>query len=617
MSKITTASMSRRSFVAGAIATSAAIAMAANSLRDPMPAFADDIPEPDEDTTGAVSGGTVSYYLTNPVGIEPYTAEENQGVEVVYNLFDTLVSWDWGNECVQPLAAESWEVNDDATQFTFHLRKDAKFHNGQPVTSKDFKYSWERNCSAATVPAPSSQGYKINMIGGANDMMAGTGTELAVECPDDYTLVVNLDAPYGDFLMQVCDPSTAPVPAGCADTDEDYQKFRVAPIGNGPFKMNGEWVDGQYIPLVRNDDYWGEKPFIDGVTFMIFSNDQTAWTEFQAGNLDFTQVPSGMFDLTRQMYGEAEKDGYLANPDHSYFSGSEISIYYILCNDFTQVPSGMFDLTRQMYGEAEKDGYLANPDHSYFSGSEISIYYILCNNKDEIMSNRDLRIAISCAINRQAICDIVFQGSRVPADNMLMPGLAAYEPGVWGYCPAEGDAALANEYFDKAGYPAAADGKRDLTITLSCNPGSSNETIMQMVQADLANYGVTANIEVQEWAAYLDACQTSNYQIGRMGWVLSTPNTYTVLNDLFYTGLANNYSGYTNPEFDAMMDAARQIPDEEERTLAYKEANGVVGEDFPVIPLMYYAHYYVASNRVHNLFLTPGSLTRLWRCWIG
>ena len=325
MSKITTVSMTRRAFVAGAVATSAAIAMAANGLREPVCAFADeDVAEPDEDTSGAVQGGTLTYYLTNPVGIEPYTAEENQGVEVVYNLFDTLVSWDWGNERVEPLAAESWEVNDDATQFTFHLRKDAKFHNGQPVTSKDFKYSWERNCSASTVPAPSSQGYKINMIGGANDMMAGTGTELAVECPDDYTLVVNLDAPYGDFLMQVCDPSTAPVPAGCADTDEDYQKFRVSPIGNGPFKMNGEWVDGQYIPLVRNDDYWGEKPFIDGVTFMIFSNDQTAWTEFQAGNLDFTQVPSGMFDLSRQMYGEAEKDGYLANPDHSYFSGSEI-----------------------------------------------------------------------------------------------------------------------------------------------------------------------------------------------------------------------------------------------------------------------------------------------------
>lgn len=249
------------------------------------------IPEPDEDVSGGVPGGTLSYYLTNPVGIEPYTAEENQGVEVVKNLYDTLVTWDWGNKRVEPLAAEGWDVNEDATQFTFYLRKDAKFHNGQPVTSADFKYSWERNCSASTVPAPSSQGYKLNMISGANEMMAGTGDSLDIECPDDYTLVVNLSAPYGDFLMQVCDCSSAPVPAGSATTDEEYQKFRVAPIGNGPFMMDGEWVDGQYISLKRFDDYWGEKPLVDGVTFMVFANDQTAWTEFQAGNLDFTQVP--------------------------------------------------------------------------------------------------------------------------------------------------------------------------------------------------------------------------------------------------------------------------------------------------------------------------------------
>lgn len=571
MSTLSTATLSRRSFVAGAIATSAAIVMAANRLCQPMSVYADeDIPEPDEDVSGGVPGGTLSYYLTNPVGIEPYTAEENQGVEVVKNLYDTLVTWDWGNKRVEPLAAEGWDVNEDATQFTFYLRKDAKFHNGQPVTSADFKYSWERNCSASTVPAPSSQGYKLNMISGANEMMAGTGDSLDIECPDDYTLVVNLSAPYGDFLMQVCDCSSAPVPAGSATTDEEYQKFRVAPIGNGPFMMDGEWVDGQYISLKRFDDYWGEKPLVDGVTFMVFANDQTAWTEFQAGNLDFTQVPSGMFELTRQTYGEAEKNGYLANPEHSYFSGSELSVYYILCN-----------------------------------------------NNDDVMKNRDLRIAISCAVNRQAICDIVFQGSRVPADNILMPGLAAYEPGAWGCCPAEGDAALAEEYFDKAGYPADSNGSRGLQLTLSCNPGSSNETIMQMVQADLAKYGVDCTIEVQEWAAYLDACQTGNYQLGRMGWVLTTPNAYTVLNDLFYSGLANNYSGYTNPEFDAMMDTARQIPDEEERTLAYKEANSLVGSDFPVIPLMYYAHYYVASNRVHNLFLNPGSVCRLSRCWLG
>lgn len=552
-----TTGLTRRAFIGGALATGAALAMAGTNTQLAMA----DEPQ---------AGGVLNYYITNPVAIEPFGAEENQGVEVMFNTFDPLCVFDWDKGEVVGLTAESWDVNDAADEFTFHIRPEAKFHNGQPVTSKDFKYAWERLVNANFKPQPSSLGYKLAQVQGADEMMNGTGTELAVECPDDLTFVVHLKAPFADFASIACERALAPVPAGCTDTEEDFQKFRVAPIGNGPFMMDGEWADGQYINLKPFADYWGEKPLLDGINFQILSSDDTAWLEYQAGNLDFLMVAAGHFNEARQMYGDAEDDGYLANPGHQYIWGDETSIYYLICN-----------------------------------------------NEDEVMSNRDLRIAISCAINRQAICDIVFQGSRVPADNILMPGLATYESGVWGYCPAEGDPALANEYFDKAGYPANADGQRDLTITLSCNPGSSNETIMQMVQADLANYGVTANIDVQEWAAYLDACQSGDYQIGRMGWVLATPNTYTVLNDLFYTGLANNYSGYSNPEFDALIDEARQIPDEEERNLAYKEANGVVGEDFPVIPLMYYAHYYVASNRVHNLFLTPGSLTRLWRCWIG
>ena len=554
------------------MATGAMIALAGGgglALADE--AAGDDVPEPDEiNTEGAVDGGSITYYLTNPVGIEPFDAEENQGVEVVSNLYDTLVTWDWGNQTIAPLAAETWEVNEDATVYTFHLREGATFHNGQPVTSADFKYSWERICRADFLPAPSSQGYKIGQVLGADEMMAGEADELAgVECPDDLTLVVTLKAPYGDFLLDCTDVASAPVPAGMAGTEEDYQSFRKAPIGNGPFMMDGEWVDGQYIKIKRFDDYWGEKPHLDGVTFQILADDQTAWMEFQASNLDFTVVPSGLFNVARDTYGVASQDGFLANP-----------------------------------GE------------QYFNGSELSIYYLLINNEDVLMSNRDLRIAVSCAINRQAICTTVFQDSRVPADNILMPGLAAYEPGAWDFCPAEGDIELAGQYFDAAGYPLGEDGKRGLSLTLSCNSGSGNEEIMQMIQADLAACGVDATVDVQEWAAYLDACSTGNFQMGRMGWVLTAPNSYSVLSDLFESGLANNYSRHANPAFDEAISAACQIADEEERTQAYKDANAIVAEDFPVAPLMYYTHYYVASSRVHNLFLNPGTVARLNRCWV-
>ncbi len=575
-----TTTMSRRSFVRGAMATGAMIALAAGgtaALADETDEASsgdeegEDVPEPDEITDEEpVEGGTLNFYLTNPTGIEPFDTEENQGVEVASNLFDTLVTWDWGNQTIAPLAAESWEVNDDATVYTFHLRQDATFHNGQPVTSADFKYSWERICRADFTPAPSSQGYKVEQIKGATEMLNGQADELeGVECPDDYTIVVTLRAPYGDFLLDMTDISSAPIPQGMGGPD-DYQSFHVAPVGNGPFMMDGQWVDGQYIQLKRYDGYWGEVPHIDGINYMIYADDTTAWTEFQAGNLDFTIVPSGMFEMARQTYGEATQDGYLANP-----------------------------------GE------------QYFTGSELSIFYLLMNNEDELLSNKDLRIAVSCAINRQAICTTVFQGTREPADNVLMPGLAAYEAGAWDFCPAEGDQELAAEYFDKAGYPLGDDGRRGLSLTLSCNSGSSNENIMQMIQADLDACGVDATVDVQEWATYLDNCQNGDFQCGRMGWVLTAPNAYSVLNDLFHSTSPNNYSRHYNDEYDEAIDAACQIADEDERNQAYKDCNAIVAEDFPIAPLMYYTHYYVASSRVHNLFLNPGTVTRLNRCWLS
>ena len=117
--------MSRRAFVRGAMATGAMIALAGGSLTaladeggegsDGDAPSGDDVPEPDEvDASGAVDGGSLGFYITNPVGIEPFDTQENQGIAVASNLFDTLVTWDWGNQTIAPLAAESWEVNEDA-----------------------------------------------------------------------------------------------------------------------------------------------------------------------------------------------------------------------------------------------------------------------------------------------------------------------------------------------------------------------------------------------------------------------------------------------------------------------------------------------------------------------
>ena len=552
-----TTGLTRRAFIGGALATGAALAMAGTNTQLAMA----DEPQ---------AGGVLNYYITNPVAIEPFGAEENQGVEVMFNTFDPLCVFDWDKGEVVGLTAESWDVNDAADEFTFHIRPEAKFHNGQPVTSKDFKYAWERLVNANFKPQPSSLGYKLAQVQGADEMMNGTGTELAVECPDDLTFVVHLKAPFADFASIACERALAPVPAGCTDTEEDFQAFRVAPIGNGPFMMDGEWADGQYINLKPFADYWGEKPLLDGINFQILSSDDTAWLEYQAGNLDFLMVAAGHFNEARQMYGDAEDDGYLANPGHQYIWGDETSIYYLICN-----------------------------------------------NEDEVMSNRDLRIAISYAVDRQAICDTALQGTRSPATNMLAVGVPGSVEGGWIYTSPTKDVDKANEYFDKAGYPANADGKRDLTLTFSSNTGSSNEQILQMVMADLEACGVTCELNLQEWAAYIDSLQSMDYQIGRLGWTIQVPYADGVLQPLFYTGSGDNNSGYSNPDFDAALDYARTVVDSDERIKAYQDANAIVAEDMPVIPMFNYCHTYLTSGRVNNFFYSPSGYITMTKCWLS
>ena len=564
-----TSGLTRRAFVAGS-AVAAAMLLADAQLQAPV-ALADDSASydgVDADDSQAVQGGTLKWFVISPAGIEPFSTSENNGCMVSYALFDTLTAMDGADGKVTPLAAESWDVSDDATTFTFHLRQGATFHNGNPVTSKDFKYAWERICRHDFKPSPSTQGSLLQMVKGAADMLAGNASELGVECPDDYTLVVHLEQPFADFPMVVSHPSTAPVQAGCTDTEEDLQAFRVHTVGNGPFEMDGDWTDGQYINVKRYDGYAGKKPNIDAINFQIFKDEESAWTEFQAGNLDFTLIPNGQFGVATQMYGIAGEDGNLVNP------GAQV-----------------------------------------LSGTETTVYCIICNLEDGVMSNKDLRIALSYAINRSAICSTVLENSRVPASDFLPPTLAGWQENGWDHCPAESDADKASEYFEKAGYPLK-DGKRDLTITLSTNSGSGNEDIFTMIQADLAACGVTANIETQEWAAYLDSLTAGSYQVGRMGYTADAPSSYSFMQDAFFKGAGSNYSKYDNPDFEQALNDAAAETDEDKRAEAYRAADKMLAEDFPLIPLCVYGHGYVCSSRVHNLLMNPMGYAHYNRCWL-
>ena len=152
---------------------------------------------------------------------------------------------------------------------------------------------------------------------------------------------------------------------------------------------------------------------------------------------------------------------------------------------------------------------------------------------------------------------------------------------------------------------------------MSTNTGSGNEDIFQMIQADLAAVGIDAQVQTQEWAAYLNSLTAGEFQMGRMGFTCDAPTAYFFLQDAFSTGASSNYCHYTNTEFEEALTAAAGIVDDDERAAAYHEADAMLAADFPLIPLFCYTHGYVTSARVNNLLMNPMGYSRYNHCWLS
>ena len=541
---MTQPTMNRRTFVKGGLAASAMAALAACGKKGGDTSAA---------SGSAAEGGTLNYYINNPSAIDPYDLEEDQGMMVGYQLFNALTTYDFTKSELVGLAAESWDVNDAADEFTFHLVKGAKFHDGTTVTSKSFKQGWERilNPNTSTEHA-SAIGYHLAMVDGYSELSAGEADELkGVTCPDDDTLVVKLSQPYADFPYVCMHPTLSPVP-DCAL--EDFDTFFFAPVGNGPFKMDGKWEDGQQINLVRFDDYsYGEKAKLDGIHFNIQKDVQTAYTEFQAGNLDVAQVPTTQLKDAISQYGESE------------------------------------------------DGYTATTGKEVLTGDELSIYYLMLNVNDEQLKDKDLRHALSLAINRQAICDTVFEGTREPAGGIVPPGIKGYVENEWADSRYDVDAA--KKILDEK-YPADANGKRNLSIALTYNLDGDHKAVMEMVMADWSALGIETSSNTAEWASILsNTYPNADFQVGRLGWIADYPIMDNFLYPLFVTGGDNNYGQYSNADVDKGLLDARAIASDDDRVAKYQEVDKLIAEDMPVIPLFYYKHQMVCSQRVKSLYM--------------
>jgi peptide/nickel transport system substrate-binding protein/oligopeptide transport system substrate-binding protein len=526
-------------------------------------------------TTEPKKGGTLSFYVGEPAYIDPYNTQESEGTQVEQALFDSLTQVDpLDPKKLLPAAAESWEPNADATVWTFKLKQGAKFSDGTPVTAKDFVYAWTRICDPNTKNTltakadPSVISYHLAFVKGFDDLQAGKAKDLAgVKAVDDNTFEVTLSKPFADFAFVVAHPALAPVPQAAVEGGVDVNGTKVAfgdmPVGNGPFKMAEPWKHNQFIKVVQNENYVGTKPNIDGVDFKIFKDVNTAYTEFEAGNLDFTQIGEGQIKAAVAKYGESA------------------------------------------------NGYTVQPGKQSLLGAENAVYYIIFNMKDPLFAKPLVRKAFTEAINRQAICDTVFQGTRQPADNIIPPGIAGYEKGVW--ADAAYNVEAAKKDLADAGYP---EGKGLGTVKLSFNSGAGHEKIMELVQADLKAIGVTATFDSADFPVYLKQLDAGKFQIGRLGWIADYPIADNFLYPLFQSKSGDNKSKFADPAVDSALEKARATTDDAARIAAYQAIDKTIGAQNPVAPLMFYKHHHVGSKRLHDFTYDAQGLGDFTKVWI-
>ena len=256
--------------------------------------------EPLEDLTGRVAEATptgapavtttLRWAIPEPEGITPSTAADEEGQRIVDLLFDSLTALDDGGNA-SPALATRWVSQANAHRWVFTLSRQARFHDGRPVTAADVVRGWEAGVRAGRPYLHNVIGYG-GLLTGRNDTLVGVST------PDDHTLVVQLSAPDVEFPLTVSHPLLGPMPA-----DGDAGGATM-PIGNGPFRMAEPWARGRFVRLTRT----GPPPTPDGVREVVFrvSDPPTAYLRFQQARADIAPVPGGALASALEQYGAAE-----------------------------------------------------------------------------------------------------------------------------------------------------------------------------------------------------------------------------------------------------------------------------------------------------------------------
>jgi len=445
---------------------------------------------------------------------------------------------------VVPDIAESWDLDEEGTRYTFHLREEAQFHDGKAVTAQNFKFSIERACDPR-IGSVVADTYLGDIVG-ARDRLRGQADEVAgVEIMDDHTLRITIDEPKPYFLAKLTHSTAFALDP--ENVERGGRTWTDRPNGTGPFRLVSYEPGGVEIVLERNPNYYREpKPQVERVVFALAPG--SAMTAYENGELDAVGV--GLTDIERATDP--------ANP---------------LNKELTIAPT-------------------------------LSTFYLGFNVTQPPFDDVRVRQAFSHALDRQKIVDVIFKKMVPVAWAIVPPDMPGYDNA--GLEPLEYDPDRAKELIAQSEYGDAAKFP-EITVYTTGAGGATSRVIEAIVGMYEENLGIRIGIEQTDWATFLvEISRPENpYQMYSLGWIADYPDPQNFLDILFHSQSMDNHMGYSNREVDRLLEEARTEQDHGRRMDLYREAEQMILNDAPWVPLQYDVDYWLTKPYVKGMIYPP------------
>ena len=515
-------------------------------------------------STGSVStAGFTVQYGSNPETLDPALNSAVDGGNTIITVFETLLIINENNEAV-PGQAESWTTSEDGLTWTFTMRDGLKWSDGTDLNAKDFEYSFKRMADPDTA-APYAETC-LGMIEGfeeaagfpdadGNPTVEPNLDALNVKASDDgKTLTIVLAYPCSYFDKIVAFAAMSPVQKATVEANGDA--WCTSPdtyVCNGPFMIT-EWTPSERIVLTKNPNYVGgwdsSKIVSESITLLLLEDSSASFAAYNSGEA--------------QLIKDVPTD---------------------------EIPS----LTK-----AEDGG-------DFYVDTILGTYYVSLNLKRDAFKDAKVRRALSLAIDRDYVANTIMQGTYSTADSIVGPGIVDengyfHDNGNAPYISADYEANLAEakKLLADAGYP---NGEGYPTIEYSTNDAGYHVPLAEYLQQAWSDLGITLTISKMEWSSFTAARRAGEYDVARNGWVMDYNDPSNMI-ELFCSGNGNNDGKYSNPDFDAAMEASK-VADPAEHFAQLHKAEDILMEDTGCLPIAYYNDYWLQSPALKGTWHSP------------